>query len=85
MNDLGLFMGKFREFFAELSARYMSVFTFLDDNLSKYQSIFTKLGMCIDIVDIWFWITSGGILSFFDIYLPTMSLLIFCLGDNLSK
>ena len=31
-----------------------SVFFFSDDNLSKHQWIFTKLGMCIDIVEIWF-------------------------------
>ena len=29
-----------------------SVFSFLDDNLSKCQWIFTKLVMCIDIVEI---------------------------------
>ena len=28
-------------------------FSFQDDNLSKHQWIFTKLGMCIDIVEIW--------------------------------
>ena len=28
------------------------LFSFLDDNLSKYQCIFTKLGICIDIVEI---------------------------------
>ena len=27
---------------------------------------FTKLGMCIDIVDIWFGIVNGQILSIFD-------------------
>ena len=44
----------------------MSVhFSFLDDNLSKHQWIFTKLGMCIDIVDIWFGIANGQILSNF--------------------
>ena len=32
----------------------LSVFSFLDDNMSKYQWIFTKFGMCIDIVEIWF-------------------------------
>ena len=31
-----------------------SVFSFQDDNLSKYQWIFTKLGMCIDILEIGF-------------------------------
>ena len=33
---------------------------------SKCQWIFTKLGMCIDIVEIWFGIASGQIASFFD-------------------
>ena len=31
-----------------------SVFSFLDDNLSECQWIFTQLGMCIDIVEIYF-------------------------------
>ena len=44
----------------------LSVFSFLDDNLSKYRWIFTKLGLCIDIVEIWFWIANGLILSIFD-------------------
>ena len=30
----------------------LSVFAFPDKNYSKYQWIFTKLGMCIDIVEI---------------------------------
>ena len=47
---LGLLMGKFCQFFTELSACHTSVFSFPDDNFSKYQLIFTKLGMCIDIV-----------------------------------
>ena len=38
-------------------------FSFPDDNLSKHQWIFTKLGMCIDIVKIWFGIAYGQILS----------------------
>ena len=42
------------------------VFLFLDDNMSKYQLIFTKLGMCIDIVEIWFGIDNGQISSIFD-------------------
>ena len=33
--------------------------SFLDDNLSKDQWIFTKLGMCIDIVEVWFGIANG--------------------------
>ena len=36
-----------------------SVFSFPDDNLSKWQLIFTKLSMCIDIVEIWFGIANG--------------------------
>ena len=32
---------------------------FLDDNLSKYIWIFTKLGMCIDIKETSFWIAYG--------------------------
>ena len=39
------------------------IFSFPDDNLSKRQWIFTKLGMCIDIVKIWFGIANGQILT----------------------
>ena len=42
------------------------VFLLLDDDLSKCQWIFIKLGMCIDIVKIWFGITNGQISSIFD-------------------
>ena len=45
-------------------------FSFLDDNLTKHQWIFTKLGMCIDIVEIWFGIANGQISSNFTDYLP---------------
>ena len=38
-------------------------FSFPNDNLSKHQWIFTKLGMCIDIVEIWFWIANGQTMS----------------------
>ena len=41
-------------------------FSFPEDNLSKHQWIFTKLGMCIDIVEIWFGIANGQISSIFD-------------------
>ena len=41
-------------------------FSFPGDNLSKHQWIFTKLGMCIDIVEIWFGIANGQIRSIFD-------------------
>ena len=40
-------------------------FSFPDDNLSKLQWIFTKLGVCIDIMEIWFGIANGQILSNF--------------------
>ena len=37
--------------------------SFPDGNLSKDQWIFTKLGMCIDIMEIWFGIANGQISS----------------------
>ena len=40
-----------------------SVFRF---RMSKHEQIFTKLGMCVDIVEIWFGIANGQILSSFD-------------------
>ena len=40
-------------------------FSFPDDNLSKHQWIFIKLGMNIDIVEIWFGIANGQISSNF--------------------
>ena len=52
-------MDKFHQFLTEISAQDMSAFSFPDDNLSKYQWIFAKLGMCIDIVEIWFGIANG--------------------------
>ena len=46
-------------------------FSFPDANLSKHQWIFTKLAMCIDIVDIWFGIANGQIPSnFYGIICP---------------
>ena len=59
----------FREILTELSAP--DKFSFLDDNLSKCQRILTKLGTCIDIKEIWFWIANGQISSILDSYLPT--------------
>ena len=41
-------------------------FSFPGDNLGKHQSIFSKLGMCIDNVKIWFGIANGQISSNFD-------------------
>ena len=45
---------------------YPSVFFFSDDNLSKCQWIFTKLGVCNDILKIWFGVVNGQISSIFD-------------------
>ena len=45
-------MGKFRQILTELSARDTPIFSFPDDNFSQHQWIFTKLAMCIDIVEI---------------------------------
>ena len=47
---LGLLMGKVRQFLTELSACNRSVFSFQDNNFTLW--IFTKLYMCIDIVEI---------------------------------
>ena len=41
-------------------------FSFLDDDLSKCQWIFTKFSVCIDIVEIWFGIAKWQISSIFD-------------------
>ena len=43
---------------------------YADDNLSKFQWIFAKLGMCIDIVEILFGITNGQFHQFLKSYLP---------------
>ena len=37
--------------------------SFPDDNLSKHQWILTELGLCVDIIEIWFAITNGQNLS----------------------
>ena len=53
-----------------------SVFLFPDDNLSKHQWIFTELGMCIDIVEIWFRIANGQISSnFYGVICPRHALI----------
>ena len=59
-------------------------FSFPDDNLSKRQWIFTRLGMCIDNVEIWFGIANGQISSNFYGYLPETPIFVFP-DDNLSK
>ena len=67
---LGLPLGKFHQFLMDLSAPDMHISLFLDDNKSNWQWIFTKFGICIDIVAIWFGIAKGQISSVFDSYLP---------------
>ena len=59
-------MGKFHQILTELCARDMPipVFSFPDYNLRKCQRIFAKLGVCIDIMEIWFGIANGQISSF---------------------
>ena len=37
---------------------------------SKHQWIFTKLGVCIDIVDIWFGIANGQMSNFYGVFCP---------------
>ena len=58
-------MGKFRQILTELFARDRPIFLFPDDNLSKCHWILTKLGICIDIKEIWFGIAHGQIMSIF--------------------
>ena len=58
-------MGKTCQF-----ARHTCTLPFPNDNLSKCQSIFTKLGMCIVIMENWLGIAHGHFLSVFDSYLP---------------
>ena len=62
---MGSLMGKFYKFLTELSSRDTFAFPFLD-KLSNYQWIFTKLAMCINIVEVCFGIANGQILSVFD-------------------
>ena len=47
-------MGKFCQFLTEVSACHMSVFSSPNDYCSKFQWIFTKLGMFTDLIEIWF-------------------------------
>ena len=59
-------MSKLRQILMELSAGETPIFSFPDDNLSMCQGILTKLGTCIDIMEIWFGIANGQISSMFD-------------------
>ena len=45
---------------------FLVLILFPDNNLSKYQGILTKPGMCIDIKEICFGIANGQISSIFD-------------------
>ena len=63
-SDLGLLMGKFRQSLEELSAGDTPIFSFLDDNLSRYQGILTKLGTWRDIIILCFFFL------FFFLFLP---------------
>ena len=62
-----------------------SIFSFLGDNLSRYQWIFTKLGVCIDIVEIGL----GLLMGKFHLFLTELSALgmsVFSFpDDNFSK
>ena len=78
-------MGNFRQILTELSTRDMPIFSFPDDNLGKHQWIFTKLGMCIDIVEIWFGIANVQITLNFDRVICPRQFHILFPDDNLSK
>ena len=58
-------MGKFRQIFTELSARDKPIFSFPDDNFSKYEGILTKLSIYIYIEEVWFGVANGQISSNF--------------------
>ena len=70
----------------ELSAQDMPVFSYPDDNLSKYQWIFAKLGLCTDIVESWFGIANGQISTIFDeVICPRDMPVVSFPNNNLSK
>ena len=77
-------MDKFCYFLTDLYASSTSVFSIPGDNLSNYQWIFTKLGVCIDIVEAWFGVAERQISSILTIIpAPYTSILSF-LNDNSS-
>ena len=59
-------MGYFRQVSTDVFARNTSKFSFSDDNFSKFQCIFMKLGMPIDIVEICLGIANWQIWPIFD-------------------
>ena len=63
---------------------YVHFFLIPNDNLSKCQWIFSKLGVCTYIVDIWFGIANGQISSIFQLSVRETSDFLFP-DDNLSK
>ena len=80
-SDLGLLMDKFHQFLTELSASGKSIFSFPDENFSKCQWIFTKLGMSIYTVKTWFGNGKGQILSIFDRVICPQHIHIFVSGQ----
>ena len=62
----GIANGQFPQVLTELTAQITPIFSFPDDNWSKFQGILTKLGTCIDIKEIWFGNANGQISSNFD-------------------
>ena len=78
-------MGKFRQIFTELSARDTPIFSFPDNNLSKWQGILTKLAIYIDIKEIWYGIANGKFRRIF-MEFPARDMPIFSFpSNNLSK
>ena len=57
-------MANFPQLLTELSVHDRFDFSFRDGNLSKCQWIFTKLDLCIYIVEIWFEIACGQFCHF---------------------
>ena len=78
-------MANIYQFLTELSTCHTSVFSFLDDNLSKYQWMFTKLVVCIYIVEISFGIANGQISSIFDRFICLLHIRIFISGRVISR
>ena len=77
-------MGKFRHFL-QLSAYDTSMFSFPDENLSKYQWIYTNLGTCIAIVEFWFGIANGQIRQFLTAVSAGNTFIFSFQDNNLSK
>ena len=58
-------MGQFRQILEELSAQDTPIFSFTDDNFSKYKGILMELDTGIDTKKIWFGIAKRQISSIF--------------------